>query len=167
MMGYIADGTLSHSFNSRKTKIQTSVWWWFGGSIASALLMAAWIFVVFTCLKADTGNAIADIFINIAKTSPMIVLFWFALNQYQKERNLLEEYAFREAMAITLTAYLDQLHDEKDEHKRELLLNTVEKLYTKPKISNEGVGLFDCKSKDLVDLVREVKEIVLDIKTKK
>lgn len=167
MMGYIADGTLSHSFNSRKTKIQTSVWVWLVASILSAIFMATWIFIVFTCLKAETGNPLADIFINVAKTSPMIVLFWFSLNQYQKERNLLEEYAFREAMAITLTAYLDQLHGEEDENKRGLLLGTVEKLYTKPRISSEGVGLFSFKSKDLVELVKEVKDVLVEVKSKK
>lgn len=167
MMGYIADGTLSHSFNSRKSKIQISVWWWFAGSMFSAVLMGIWIFVVFIHLKADTGYPVADIFINIAKTSPMIVLFWFSLSQYQKERNLLEEYAFREAMAVTLTAYLEQLHGEEDKNKQDLLLRTVEKLYTKPKISSEGVGLFSFKSKDLVDLVKEVKDVMIELKSKK
>lgn len=167
MMGYIADGTLSHSFNSRKTNIQKSVKWWGIGSFIGAGLMGVWIFIVFIWLKADTGSDIANIFVNIAKTSPMIALFWFALTQYQKERNLLEEYAFREAIAVTLTAYLDQLDGETDEHKRSLLINTVERLYTKPKISSEGVGIFSFKSKDLVDLVKEVKDVLIEVKTKK
>lgn len=167
MMGYIADGTLSHSFNSRKTNIQKSVLWWGIGSIGCGILMGVWIFVVFIYLQATTDNVLANMFINVAKTSPMIVLFWFALTQYQKERNLLEEYAFREAIAVTLTAYLDQLEGETDEHKRSLLINTVERLYTKPKISSEGVGIFSFKSKDLVDLVKEVKDVLVEVKTKK
>lgn len=167
MMGYIADGTLSHSFNKRKLDIKSSVKWWGIGSIVCGVLMGAWIFIVFKYLHTTTGNDIANMIINVAKTSPMVALFWFALAQYQKERNLLEEYAFREAIAVTLTAYLDQLEGEQDEHKRALLINTVERLYAKPRISSEGVGLFSFKSKDLVDLVKEVKETLVEVKLKK
>lgn len=167
MMGYIADGTLSHSFNSRKKDIKEALNWWKWGSFAGAVFMGGWIFVVFLLLPATTDNAIANMLINVAKTSPMIALFWFTLTQYQKERNLLEEYAFREAIAVTLTAYLDQLEGETDEHKRNLLTSTVERLYAKPKISSEGVGIFSFKSKDLVDLVKEVKDTLVEIKTRK
>lgn len=167
MMGYIADGTLSHSFKSRKIDIKKSLNWWQWGSFVGAILMGGWIFVVFLYLPATNDNAIVNMLINVAKTSPMIALFWFALTQYQKERNLLEEYAFRETIAVTLTAYLDQLEGETDEHKRALLTNTVEKLYAKPKISSEGVGVFSIKSKDLVDLVKEVKDTLVEVKTRK
>lgn len=91
MMGYISDGTLSHSFNSRKTEINKSTNRWLFVSVISAILMGAWIFIVFTCIKADTGNVIADMIINAVKTTPLIALFWFSLRQYSKERNLLEE----------------------------------------------------------------------------
>lgn len=170
MMHFIKDGALAHSFNTRKKTIQTSVIVWQVLSVVSALLMGLWIFVVFKHLNTNiaVGSVIensaaivfANLFINIAKTSPMIVLFWFVLAQYKKERNLLEEYAFRETVAATLTAYLDQLNGEKDENKCTLLMNTVEKLYTKPTISRDEIISISLKSKDLAETVKHVKECV-------
>lgn len=170
MMHFIKDGTLTHSFNDRKKSIQKAVDTWQWLSIISALLMGGWIFIVFKYLNVSIaeGSVIANsaaivfanLFINIAKTSPMIVLFWFVLAQYKKERNLLEEYAFREAVAATLTSYLDQLDGETDKNKCTLLMNTVEKLYTKPTISQDEIISISLKSKDVADTVKHIKECI-------
>ena len=170
MMHFIKDGALIHSFNKRKESIQKAVIAWQVLSIISALLMGGWIFIVFKFLNTSIaeGSAIANsaaivfanLFINIAKTSPMIVLFWFVLAQYKKERNLLEEYAFREAVAATLTAYLDQLEGETDEHKRDLLVKTVNKLYTQPVITNSETLSISLRSKDIAEIAKSIKDIL-------
>lgn len=170
MMHFIKDGTLTHSFNNRKQSIQKAVCTWQWLSVISALLMGGWIFIVFKYLNVNIAEGtiiansaaivLANLFINIAKTSPMIVLFWFVLAQYKKERNLLEEYAFREAVAATLTSYLDQLNGETDKNKCTLLMNTVEKLYTKPTISRDEIISISLKSKDVADTVKHIKECI-------
>lgn len=170
MMHFIKDGALAHSFNKRKNSIQTAVIVWQVLCVVSAILMGVWIFVVFKYLNTNIAEGsiiensaaivFANLFINIAKTSPMIVLFWFVLAQYKKERNLLEEYAFREAVAATLTAYLDQLNGETDNNKCTLLMNTVEKLYTKPTISRDEIISISLKSKDIADTAKHIKECV-------
>lgn len=137
MMGYIADGTLSHSFNNRKKDLSKSITGWLIGCCVIAVLTVAWVCAVFFWLKADTGYEWANIVINGIKSSPMFFLLGFALAQYQKERNLMEEYAFRESVAVTLTAYLEQMPNKEDEDKRKLLMTTVEQLYTKPVIANK------------------------------
>lgn len=170
MMHFIKDGALAHSFNDRKKTLKINVIVWQVLSVVSALLMGGWIFIVFKYLNINIaeGSVIensaaivfANLFINVAKTSPMVVLLWFVLAQYKKERNLLEEYAFKESVAATLTAYLDQLDGEADENKCALLMNTVEKLYTKPTISRDEIISISLKSKDIVDTVKHVKECV-------
>lgn len=159
MMGYIADGTLSHSFNKRKDNIKKSrnIWMWI--SLFTLLGLIAWVCVVFMCLSANTGIVWADILINGIKATPLAFAFGFALTEYGKERNMLEEYAFREAVAVTLTAYLEQLKGENTEEQKKLLIATVEKLYTKPIISNKEYKLFKFDTKDLAKTAEHVKEI--------
>lgn len=160
MMGYIADGTLSHSFNKRKTDLEKRVDRW--GNICTwvAVFAIIWVCVVFFKLNADTGNVWGDILINGIKSSPLFFLLGFAISQYQKERNLMEEYAFRESVAVTLTAYLEQMPEKEDEDKRKLLISTVEQLYTKPVIANKEYGLLKFDSKDLSDTSKTLKELV-------
>jgi hypothetical protein len=159
MMGYITDGTLSHSFNERKKIIEKSEKKWMWISIVSLVLLIAWICIIFIWLNADTGIVWADIIINGIKATPLVFAFGFALTEYSKERNLQEEYAFRESVAATLTAYLNQLDGEISEEQKGLLTSTVEKLYTKPIISNKEYKLFNFDTKDIVKTAEKVKEI--------
>ena len=160
MMGYIADGTLSHSFNKRKDDLSKQITKWFWASMIITILAIAWVCVVFFCLSANTGSEWADILINGIKSSPLFLLLGFSISQYQKERNLMEEYAFRESVAVTLTAYLEQMPEKEDEDKRKLLISTVEQLYTKPVIANKEYGLLKFDSKDLSETSKTLKELV-------
>lgn len=160
MMGYIADGTLGHSFNKRTEdlKRQINKWLWISGIISA--LTIGWVLVVFFCLSADTGYEWANIVINGIKSSPLFFLSGFAIAQYQKERNLMEEYAFRESVAVTLTAYLEQMPNKEDDDKRKLLMSTVEKLYTKPVIANKEYEVLKLDSKDIVETTKTLKGLV-------
>lgn len=160
MMGYIADGTLSHSFNKRKEDLSTQITKWFWASVIIAVLAIGWVCVVFFWVGANTGSEWADILINGIKSSPLFFLLGFSISQYQKERNLMEEYAFRESVAVTLTAYLEQMPEKEDEDKRKLLISTVEQLYIKPVIANKEYGLLKFDSKDLSDTSKTLKELV-------
>ncbi len=168
-MFFIKDGTLAHSFNSRKKTIQFSVSLWGFLTLAGTILMGAWIWFVFAYLQtniasgtqyAESGIIIfANLIINIGKLSPMVILLWFILAQYKKERHLLEEYAYREAVAVTLTSYLEQLEGEKDDNKCTLLMNTVEKLYSQPRMLTEKESAVQIKYSDFKETLNSLVEL--------
>ena len=165
LMGYIADGTLNHSFNRRKQEVTDSIRWWGFWTILSLLVLIAWIFIVFTYFSAQTSNEWVNVIINSVKSSPLAFVFGYALAQLSKERLIKEEYAYREAVALTLTAYLEQLDGEENSDKKNLLLQTVEKLYTKPLV-DKGVtpSPIKIKSKDLMDVITNLSEAIKTIK---
>lgn len=167
MMGYIADGTLSHSFNKRKDDLSKQITKWFWASMIITILAIGWVCVVFFWLSANTGSEWANILINGIKSSPLFLLLGFSISQYQKERNLMEEYAFRESVAVTLTAYLEQMPEKGDEDKRKMLISTVEQLYTKPVIANKEYGLLKFDSKDLSETSKTLKELVENLLNRK
>lgn len=167
MMGYIADGTLSHSFNNRKEDLAKRTKRWMWGCVVITALSLFWVCAVFFWLNADTGYEWADIIINGIKSSPAFALLAFAMSQYQKERNLMEEYAFRESVAVTLTAYLEQMPNKEDEDKRKLLISTVEQLYAKPVIASKEYDLLKFDSKDIAETSRTLKELVETLLHKK
>ncbi len=166
MMGYIADGTLSHSFNQRKQTIRKRATTWMWISLGLLVLMIGWILVVFKYLSADTGAVWADLIINGIKSSPLVFAFGYALTEYTKERNLVEEYAFREAVAVTLTAYMEQLSGLEQEEQKNLLLDTVDKLYSKPFISTKEYKLFNFDTKDMATTAEALTESIKIIKSK-
>lgn len=167
MMGYIADGTLSHSFNRRKQEVTQNVRWWGFWTFLSLLVLIVWIYVVFTYFPAKTSNEWVNVIINSVKSSPLAFMFGYALTQLSRGRSIKEEYAYKEAVALTLTAYLEQLDGEDNADKKKLLLQTVEKLYTKP-ITEKGEPSSPIKisSKDIKEIVTSLTEAVKMMKSK-
>lgn len=160
MMGYIADGTLGHSFNERKQVIDRKAKIWLWVCVCTFILAIAWIIIVFNCLSANTEIVWANILINALKSSLAVFAFGYALNEYGKERNLQEEYAFRESVALTLSAYLSKLETcDKDEMEK-LLVDTVEKLYTKPVISNKEYKFMKMNTKEIADNLKTITEMI-------
>lgn len=165
MMGYIADGTLSHSFNNRKQAINKNVYIWGGLSIASLIALVLWIWAVFSYFAANTNNEWANIIINAIKSSPIAFFLYYCLSHLSKERNLQEEYAFRESVAITLTSYLEQLEGDDYENKRQLLLETVNRLYTKPSFDNNIDSKFiSIDTKDLAAMTKSLTDALAKLK---
>lgn len=139
--------------------------WWIWGAIVSLLALVGWIYLVFTNWPANTGNEWANIVINAIKSSPLAFLFGYALKQISKNHNIKEEYAYREAVALTLTAYMEQLDKEENNDKKKLLLETVEKLYTKPILSTDEMkSPIKIDSKDFADLMGKLTDAINTIK---
>jgi len=160
MMGFVGGGVLGNSFNERKKRLSKKALFWLVISVLFLLGAIWWIYYVFTHLSANTGIVWADIIINVVKSSLAVFAFGYALNEYGKERNLQEEYAFKEAVAFTLTAYLEQLNIyEKDEMKK-LLTDTVEKLYTKPVISNKEYKMMQMEPKEIAEMLKPIADVV-------
>jgi hypothetical protein len=131
------------------------------GSSAIAVL---WAVVVFTCLSAKTENAYLNVLINLIKTGPGFLLMGFVISQYNKERALEEEYAFRAAVAETINAYADLLagkdNSEKNvnESRQKMLLDAIKQVYAKPQMHKENVSAREYKkaTSELMDVLKSI-----------
>ena len=92
----------------------------------------------------------------------------FVFSQYKKERNLQEEYAFKSAVAMTLTAYSEMLSnaDNDDNNSRQqMLLKSIELVYNQPQIHPvKSETLFSFNTKDLKETVVELTDTLKNIK---
>jgi hypothetical protein len=162
-----ADGSLGSRFDKREIALEKKVNIWIGGVILISLIAIAWTVVVFVCLSANTGNPYINILVNLIKTSPGFFLMGFVIKQYSKERNLQEEYAFKSAVAMTLTAYssmLEKNDEDVNKSRQQMLLKSIEQVYNQPKIYNDkNDTMFSFKTKDLKDAVKDLTGMVKDI----
>ena len=165
LTGLAADGSLGHTFNARKDELKGPVRFWKWAMPVMTLLTVAWVVAVFTQFFTALPTSIewGVVVMNIVKTVPMFVLLGFTVNQYTKERNLQEEYAFKAAVAMTITAYSDKLTDQKN--KEMLVMDSVQKIYSAPKIQSEKSGsIFSFGTKKLTDTVKGLTDAVKQIK---
>ena len=168
LVGMAADGSLGYKFDQRKRELNSTVKWWILGVVGTSLLAITWAVVVFVCLAAEGGNQYIDLLVNLIKTSPGFILMGFVLKQYTKERNLQEEYAFKSAVAMTLTSYsgmLEQKDVDSNKSRQDMLLKSIAQVYSKPKSHIEKTEKpISISTKDLTDSVKALTDVVKEIK---
>ena len=109
LTGMAADGALGSKFDQRQVKLNDGLIFWKWAVPIMTILAGAWVVVVFKYLMPSFKEEWLNIIISILKTIPGFILLGFVFSQYKKERNLQEEYAFKSAVAMTLTAYSEML----------------------------------------------------------
>ena len=156
---------LFSTFNDRKIELEKPVKRWANivfttGGIALVLIVG-----VFTNFFGYVGGFPTSIdwhylIINSLKSLPVMIVLFFTIKQYAKERSFQEEYAFRSAIALTIQAYGDIAGKNKDD----LISKAVASIYAMPTIMKEKSSFFSFRSKHLTDSIKELNETVKNIK---
>lgn len=159
---------LFNTFNDRKKDLEAPVkrWAWIViGTGVAALILIIGIFTNFfglipTMKMPDTIDW-QFLVINSLKSTPIMIVLFFTIKQYVRERTFQEEYAFRSAIALTVQAYGDISGSKKEE----LILQAVSTIYSLPSMmKDKPTGFFGYRSKTLTDTMKEINETLKTIK---
>lgn len=137
LIGREVGASLFETFKQRKKELEKTVLLWTIAVPVAAVATILWVTYLFSNGPVNTS---IDIWweyfaLNSIKTVPAVFLLLFAINQYRKERNFQEEYAFKSAVALTIKAYADQLKE--DENKDKLIFDAVFGVYQTPIVREE------------------------------
>lgn len=162
LIGREVGASLFETFKQRKVELESTVSFWKYAVPVMTVLTVIWIFAVFSSLFGMYGDNSKNLdwihfSLNSLKVLPMLLLLLFAANQYVKERNFQEEYAFKSAVALTIKAYVDLLGE--DNNKDKLIIDSVTGVYNSP-ITNTDKG----KKDDVNNLMNSVKTLIESIK---
>ncbi|MEQ8702374.1 MAG: hypothetical protein RIC19_00580 [Phaeodactylibacter sp.] len=168
LTGMAADGALGNRFFKRQESLKGNLelWKWF--ILIAVIATGGWVFIVFDRLATTDFSEWINLIINVIKTLPAFVLAGFVIRQYVKERNLQEEYAYRAAVAMTLTAYSEMLKegdDTKNNSRQQMLLDSISRLYTSPRIHKPSEDrILTLSTKDLRGAVNDLTAVVKEVK---
>ena len=169
LTGMAADGALGSKFDQRQIKLENGLTIWKWAIPLMTILAGVWIVIVFTYLVPDFKDEWVNILVSVLKTSPAFILLGFVFSQYKKQRNLQEEYGFKSAVAMTLTAYSEMLSNsdiEDNASRQQMLLKSIELIYNQPQIhSDRSEKLFSFNTRDLKDTVVNLTETVKNLKS--
>lgn len=169
LTGMAADGALGSKFDQRQDVLDKGLIFWKWAIPVMTILAGGWVVIVFTYLVPNFKDEWVNILVSILKTSPAFILLGFVFSQYKKERNLQEEYAFKSAVAMTLTAYSEMLSNadiEDNTSRQQMLLKSIEMVYNQPQIHPlKSERLFSFNTKDLKETVGTLTDAVKNIKS--
>lgn len=154
---------LQSTFRIRKIWLFWSTIVWLIITVGITSFLAWYIYKLFS--NGDFSFELEKVIVAGIKLIPIITILYFAIRQFTKTRGLEEEYAFRESIATSLMAYAEQIKGDTD-RKDQLIQETVNKLYESPNTSNKifsarDKSRADSNLKDLIELVKELKDIKL------
>lgn len=168
LTGMAADGSLGSKFDQRQNTLAGGLSFWKWGVPIVTIISILWVIVVFTWLSAHTDNIWINLLVNLLKTTPAFILMGFVFSQYGKERNLQEEYAFKSAVAMTLTAYssmLEKRDDDSNKTRQEMLLKSIQQVYMQPRIHSEKTDkIHMMNGQHLKEAIQTLSEAVKNIK---
>jgi transposase-like protein len=155
---------LFNTFNDRKLELEKPVKHWAyivisTGIIALFLIIGIFtnFFGLFESMKMPDKIDWQFLVINSLKSTPIMIVLFFTIKQYIRERTFQEEYAFRSAIALTVQAYGDISGSKKEE----LILQAVTTIYSLPSMMKEkSNSFFGYRSKILTDTMKELNETV-------
>jgi hypothetical protein len=161
LLGLSADAALGGKFNKRETDVRKSLFWWRIAVVGSVALAVTWAVIVFLCLATKTNLPYLDIIVNLVKTTPGFVLMGYIMAQYNKERAIEEEYAFKAAIAMTINAYANLLQEndsETNKSRQLMLLDAVRQVYAKPLMHKESdpKKFYKDSSKELLEVLKDL-----------
>jgi len=159
---------LFNTFNDRKKDLDAPVkrWAWIViGTGVAALLLIIGIFTNFfgliTTMPMPNTIDWQFLVINSLKSTPIMIVLFFTIKQYVRERTFQEEYAFRSAIALTVQAYGDISGSKKED----LILQAVSTIYSLPSMmKDKPTSFFGYRSKTLTDTMKEINETLKTIK---
>lgn len=167
LIGQEVGANLFKTFKLRKDELEKPVIFWRWAVPIMAIATIVWIFFLFYNQPNITDvNLWWQAFaVNTLKSIPAIFLLFFAINQYRKERNFQEEYAFKSAVALTIDAYAGRLTSA--ENKDKLIMDAVLGIYKTP-IDDKPVSGDNIKSTTALDTIKSMadttKELVKNAK---
>jgi hypothetical protein len=169
LTGMAADGSLGSKFDERQNKLNKGIRFWRWAVPVITLLAIIYIFVIFNFFKPNSEISIWVLLcISLLKTTPaLFVLFW-VFRQYVKERNIQEEYAFKSAVAMTITAYSDLLDDRDSStntSRQQMILNAIKEVHRAPRILDEKDLSSDGNvAKNVQETLKQILHLVQEIK---
>lgn len=133
--------SLFHSFDTRRENIANAKNTWFKRllwAIGGAVILGIWIAIAH---KDDVGMNIASnaFFLKLSLSIPIGFAIYFCAAQYNKERKLEEEYAFKSNISLSLSPYeefvkgtIDSSNANEREKYTKFIIDSIANVYESP-----------------------------------
>ncbi|ATU08789.1 coiled-coil domain-containing protein [Methanohalophilus portucalensis] len=128
-------GALGKTFGERKSELKDSEIFWKNATFVAILILFGAAGALYFEILSGVDET-ATIISKISLLIPASAAVWFTASNYNRERKLLEEYAFKSSLSLSLDSYRKVLNEELDGDERvkiaEFLINSMEKIYSSP-----------------------------------
>lgn len=164
-LGVAANAKLASTFEQVKadlTNEKIKMFLWLVRAVA--FLVFATALVVWWQIKESGTLYHLSFPVRIALLSPIVYFIVFINREYNRARNLIEEYTFKAAIARSFEAYREivQGADSEDSTKTlDFILRSITDLYSSPMVNIKNNG--EKEKENILDQLAQIKEVMQDV----
>lgn len=129
------DSKITREFGNRKSKLESALFWWKIWTAISVLVMFICTIYLYMDISGSTSITSATVS-KVTLLGPVLIVVWFSFNQYNKHKQLIEQYEFKMSMADSLMGFREILKEDfpDDEQDRvgEFVIESVDRMYSDP-----------------------------------
>ena len=149
-LGRAASGVLAQAFDERQGKLESELKKWENYLFWSTLfLFGVGVFFFLYSFYVDINY---QYWLKISVLFPIIYTVWFSGRQYEKERKIVEQYAFKSAKAKSLSAFSKLVEDAGDnesgpnrketkERTQQFIIESMKEIYKAPNLELKDVNI--------------------------
>ena len=135
LLSLAVGGALGKTFGERKTELGKSESFWKYATFGAIFVLFIAAGLVYYELLRGLGETTV-LMSKIALLIPASAAVWFTASNHNRERKLLEEYAFKSSISLSLDSYRKVLNEELSDGEinkiPDFLINSMEKIYSSP-----------------------------------
>lgn len=158
-LGRAGAGALALAFTTRQEEVADELLHW--RKILYGATLALGVVAVSLLVYSHFTEINLQFFLKLSVSFPFIYAVWFSGKQYNKERFILERYAFKAAQAKSLSAFSKTVKEMDESEKgqsvtQQFVIKSIEKIYVAPKLedSDEEFPVVKITEK-LMDITKE------------
>lgn len=135
-------GTLGKEFQDRKRDLESNLRYWKYASVGSIIILLAASYLLYLDISMETATpaTVSKVLLLL----PSSIFVWFSVTNYSRTKKLMHEYEFKKNIAVSLPGFRERLQqllpDDKQEEVADIMVETLDKIYSNPQqnISNNG-----------------------------
>lgn len=169
----VTDTSVGDSFNQRKKEITQGLGFWLYGFAITIILLIVAISALVWMAYDKNGLHIDQwrFWYRFSLTSPLIYAVYFFSRNYSRERDLLERYAFKFSLSLSLRSYVQLLADnfkseETAKNAQNFTLKTLDIVYKEPYLEKNKKYAFGINKIFNIGIeendVKEIEDKILD-----
>jgi histidinol phosphatase-like PHP family hydrolase len=139
---------ISAAFSSRHTELsnQRTEGNWLWGAVVCVVFAIAFTAWIVTGYKIDDPNAVTSIIGRVAAVAISISGATFCAKQYIKQKNIIEDYAYKSVLAKSIVAFAEEIKKSDESRVAEYLTKVLDEIHKDPlrdrnNNMDKGIGL--------------------------
>lgn len=154
ILTHTGSSALGGNFNAQYETAKKFIYMW---PVFGLISLGTAIWICMNAISSHSSDGETSILIARIAISPIALIgVWFSGNQYIKQKQIIEDYAYKKTIALSLISFKNEIKNAETNHERDYILDALKELHKSPLDSLERKNI-----KEEVEVIERMRVDIL------